>query len=437
MSLPGSDWGRGLIIVGGMVLFLNLAGCTIMRLKQDQDQMEHRGTVMGRVMTPTGSAEGVYVVLHEEGKDGPRIVSIDSLNSAMSSYGFVLEVGRRYTVAAFQDLNGDLKHNPEEPAFLLGIPGSLTIKPGERLERMDLDLSQEAVLPGAFDLNLQNMDLVALEDLPFVAGEVVSLDAPIFGEEFARDGMWQSNEVWETVGAGVYFLEEYDPGKIPVLFIHGVGGSPTDFRAMIDHLDRERFQPWVFQYPSGGRLLPVARVLKGLVDGLQRQYHFGNLFVTAHSMGGLVARSFVLQTGEDGTSRYVKLLVSFATPYDGHEAAAKGIKYMPVEVPSWFDIQPGSDFLKSLHHPLPAGVPFYLFFGFDSHGFSLVMPYSSDSVVSVKSQLASFAQEEAIRIFGYDLDHEKILVNEAVLNRYVSILDHRAAELGKGQGTGR
>jgi uncharacterized protein (DUF2141 family) len=80
---------------------------------------------MGRVMTPTGSAEGVYVVLHEEGKDGPRIVSIDSLNSAMSSYGFVLEVGRRYTVAAFQDLNGDLKHNPEEPAFLLGIPGAI------------------------------------------------------------------------------------------------------------------------------------------------------------------------------------------------------------------------------------------------------------------------------------------------------------------------
>ena len=140
----------------------------------------------------------------------------------------------------------------------------------------------------------------------------------------------------------------------------------------------------------------------------------------------------MLQTGEDELPDYVRLFVSFSTPYNGHEAAAMGVKYMPIEVPSWLDIQPDSAFLKSLRQPLPGGIPFYLIFGFDSDGINPIMPYSSDSVVSVGSQLAPFAQEEAVRIFGYDLDHEEILADETVLNRYESFLDRRAAELGGG-----
>ncbi len=415
-----------------LILCLCLSACTIVRLKQDLEQMEHLGTVIGRVTTPAGSTDDVYVVLYDEGEAGPEVVSVDSLSTAISTFGFVLDTERRYTVAAFHDLNGDLKRNPGEPAAMLGAPGSLTIGPGERLEGQDIELSADAPMPDGYDLDLRGINLETMEDLPLIAGEIISLDAPIFGQEYAKDGMWQSNTAWETVGAGVYFFEEYNRAKIPVLFVHGVGGSPTDFRAIIESLDRDEFQPWVFRYPSGARLLPVARVLKGLVDGLQYEHGFDTLFVTAHSMGGLVARSFVLQTGEDELPDYVSLFVSFATPYNGHEAAAKGVKYMPIEVPSWLDIQPDSDFLKSLRRPLPDGVPFYLVFGFDSDGINPIMPYSSDSVVSVSSQLAPFAQKQAVRLFGYDLDHEEILADEAVLERYMEILDRRAAELGRG-----
>ena len=57
------------------------------------------------------------------------------------------------------------------------------------------------------------------------------------------------------------------------------------------------------------------------------------------------------------------------------------------------------------------------------------MPYSSDSVVSLRSQLAHFAQDEAARTFGYDLKHVPILSDEKVIERYESILEDRAAEL--------
>ena len=63
------------------------------------------------------------------------------------------------------------------------------------------------------------------------------------------------------------------------------------------------------------------------------------------------------------------------------------------------------------------------------------MPYSSDSVVALRSQLAPFAQDEAERMFGYDLGHVPILSDEAVIKRYESILEERADELKRKSGT--
>ncbi|MCD4750409.1 MAG: alpha/beta hydrolase [Thermoanaerobaculales bacterium] len=422
-------------IAVSVTLSLSLTGCTFIRLAQDLDQMEHLGTVLGRVTTPNGTTDGVYAILFDDTRAMPEVVNVDRLSTAISTYVFVLDTRRRYTVAAFQDLNGDLKRNPGEPAVMLGVPKSLTIRPGQYFEGMDLDLIPDAEIPPGYDLDLVGMDLETMESLPLIAGQVVSLDAEIFEQENAEEGMWQPIEAWRSTGAGIYFLEEYDPAKIPVLFVHGIGGSPTDFRTIIDSLDRRLFQPWVFRYPSGARLLAIARVLKGLVDSLHRQYAFDTMYVTAHSMGGLVARSFVLQTGDDWVYDYVRLFVSFATPYNGHEAAAKGVKYMPIVVPSWLDIQPDSDFLLALRRPLPEGIPFYLFFGFNSGGLNPIMPYSSDSVVSVRSQLAPFAQEEAVDLFGYDLGHEEILSSQDVIDRYTLILDRRTDELGVGRAT--
>ncbi len=417
-----------------LILSIATASCTIMDLKQDLDQMEHLGTVLGRVTTPNGNTDGVYAVLFKDTDTGPEMVNVDHLSTAISTYVFVLDTESRYTVAAFQDLNGDLKRNPGEPAAMLSAPATLTITPGQRLEDKHLELRADTTLPDQYDLDLAGVDLESMESLPLVAGEVISLDAEIFKHEFATTGMWQPIEAWKTVGAGVYFLEEYDPKKIPVLFVHGVGGAPTDFSAIINNLDRRRFQPWVYRYPSGSRLLTVARVLKGLVDGLQRDYDFDTIFVTAHSMGGLVARSFVLLSTQDDTADYVKLYVSIATPYNGHEGAAQGVKYLPVAVPCWLDMQPDSDFLLTLREPLPEDVPFYLFFAHDSGGINMVMPYSSDSVVSLRSQLARFAQDEAVHTYGYDLKHVPILSDEAVIERYESILEERAAELGQSSG---
>ncbi len=59
---------------------------------------------------------------------------------------------------------------------------------------------------------------------------------------------------------GIFFLEPFDPNKIPIIFIHGLMSSPHAWINFINNLDhdpefRRRYQPCVLFYPSGG---PIA-----------------------------------------------------------------------------------------------------------------------------------------------------------------------------------
>jgi pimeloyl-ACP methyl ester carboxylesterase len=110
-------------------------------------------------------------------------------------------------------------------------------------------------------------------------------------EGVTKDGMWTPLQSVLENGAGIFFIEPYDPSRIPVVFVHGVSGTAGDFRALVDALDKHRFQAWFFQYPSGGRLENVARFLQTLLAEMQARHRFERYIVVAHSAGGLVARS--------------------------------------------------------------------------------------------------------------------------------------------------
>jgi len=86
---------------------------------------------------------------------------------------------------------------------------------------------------------------IATELRHYQVGQVVSLDDPRFSATNVRWGLWVPQEFLPDTGAGLYFLQEYARDKIPILFVHGSGGNPTDFRFLIEDLDRSRYQPWV------------------------------------------------------------------------------------------------------------------------------------------------------------------------------------------------
>jgi pimeloyl-ACP methyl ester carboxylesterase len=96
--------------------------------------------------------------------------------------------------------------------------------------------------------------------------------------------------------------------------VHGIGGSPANFRTLIERLDRRRFQPWVYYYPSGASLAAVAGHLTQTMRKLELQYGFGSFLVVAHSMGGLVSRGFLQRCRAGGGKVAMPLFVSIATP---------------------------------------------------------------------------------------------------------------------------
>lgn len=66
--------------------------------------------------------------------------------------------------------------------------------------------------------------------------------------------------------------------------------------------------------------------------------------VVAHSMGGLVARRFILKNINDHRQDYIRLFISISTPWGGHRMAEKGIDQAPSAIPSWHDMVPNSPF---------------------------------------------------------------------------------------------
>jgi pimeloyl-ACP methyl ester carboxylesterase len=97
-------------------------------------------------------------------------------------------------------------------------------------------------------------------------------------------------------------MEPYQRGKIPVVFIHGLGSDSLTWADALNRLRAQcdlygKFQFWFFRYPTGGDLLQSAVVLREQLliarDTFDPQHAdpaLERMVLVGHSMGGLVAR---------------------------------------------------------------------------------------------------------------------------------------------------
>jgi pimeloyl-ACP methyl ester carboxylesterase len=188
-----------------------------------------------------------------------------------------------------------------------------------------------------------------------------------------------------------------------VLFVHGINGTPANFAPLLERLDRTRFQPWFYYYPSGLHLARIADHLDQTMTKLELRYGFSRFAVVAHSMGGLVARGFIQRHAGGGRPASIPLFVTMATPWGGHRGAEIGVRTSPVVVEVWRDMAPGSEYQRSLYAaPLPAGLQHHLVFTFN------------DETVPLSSQLLGQAQRGAARLYGFGETHMGVLSNAEV-----------------------
>ena len=92
-------------------------------------------------------------------------------------------------------------------------------------------------------------------------------------------------------------LQPYDPKKIPILCMHGLGDSQATWAPMIESLRadpviRENYQIWFFSYPTGYPYPLSAAILRKQMDAINARYpDHKKIVVIGHSMGGMITRT--------------------------------------------------------------------------------------------------------------------------------------------------
>lgn len=121
----------------------------------------------------------------------------------------------------------------------------------------------------------------------------------LFESEFRRPG----------VETGLYMLRPYEPGKIPVVLVHGLISSPRAWVQTVNELANSpqiaaRYQFWVFLYPTG---LPIPASASRLRNSLLKAREtldpghadraLDQMVVIGHSLGGLLTKMMVQDSG--------------------------------------------------------------------------------------------------------------------------------------------
>ncbi|MHB1030244.1 MAG: esterase/lipase family protein [Pirellulaceae bacterium] len=164
----------------------------------------------------------------------------------------------------------------------------------------------------------------------------------------------------------LFLMEPRQPGKYPLVFVHGFFSSPAIWANVVNeimasrHL-RDRYQMMAFRYPTGRPFVESAAILRRELNEFVKTYDsqgqdptMCNMAVIGHSMGGLVAKLTVthsddqlwyaianrplseINVSEEGRQRlaewfyfkplpFVRRVVFMGTPHGGATAASQAL----------------------------------------------------------------------------------------------------------------
>lgn len=423
-----------------LIILMGLSGCTYLHEagKQANYAAQQRSSpklriqkhlidtrkffVYGKIQGDAASnAKSMAVVALSDKFQQNEIVDINRFSRIDSYYGLNLPEGT-YRLLVVSDLDGNGFYDETEVlgSRLLSLSEKET--PGKVMDGFDLEAGATVANSSApFRIEAPAPSGLA-ESLFYPKGTIRSLDDPIFSPQMATLGMYDPAAFLEVAPMMFYALEEDIGYKIPVIFVHGIDGSPRDFAEIVERLDRRLYRPWFFYYPSGNDLSQLSEFFYNIyLSGKVIPLHGMPTVIVAHSMGGLIVRDAMNRYKGEKEGALVQRIITIASPMGGHPSARIS-ENAPLVLPAWRDLNPDSEFIRRLYRaPLPASIGYHLFYAYGNSS-TLKIGENSDGVVPMSSQLAPLAQSEASRQYGFNDTHTGTLKNQEAINRLLSIV---------------
>jgi pimeloyl-ACP methyl ester carboxylesterase len=142
----------------------------------------------------------------------------------------------------------------------------------------------------------------------FTAGLELGLGAGAL-RAYAFRGLFLPGDAMQQ--SGLFFTEPFDANRIPVIMVHGIASDPHIWQNVMnevldDPVLRRSFQLWYFKYPSGLPMPTAAQHLRESIDSAfdthdpgRRNPVLNQSVLLGHSMGGLLSRMQVIDSGDD------------------------------------------------------------------------------------------------------------------------------------------
>ncbi|HIG72174.1 MAG TPA: hypothetical protein EYQ46_19395, partial [Myxococcales bacterium] len=105
-------------------------------------------------------------------------------------------------------------------------------------------------------------------------------------------------------------LRPYQPGKVPLVLVHGTASSPARWADLVNELYseswfRRHFQIWVFRYDTGNPVAYSAGILRETLEEIIDRFDpngeddaLKHMVVVGHSQGGLLTKMTAIESGD-------------------------------------------------------------------------------------------------------------------------------------------
>lgn len=207
-------------------------------------------------------------------------------------------------VMAFEDVETLRKDRSFRPRNGTYAPGTVLLEFGKPAAR-------SRVVP--VRMRIYNTALVRRAGaLPLAWNMTAAVEANLINTYIVKNGLrGLLRPDQRTHDVGLFGINAYDPRKIPVVFVHGLNSSPATWRNAVNEIfaDPEldaRYQPVLFIYPTGLSVPSAANQLRVSLNQYRDRWDpghddasFDHMVIIGHSMGGLLTRLQVIDSGED------------------------------------------------------------------------------------------------------------------------------------------